>query len=62
MREGVGEAIEGTPLHYVVNSATPIIEVNPQAWYACQNGVWYVGPTVNGPWTVATPWPSRLIR
>jgi hypothetical protein len=24
-------AIEGTPLHYVVNSATPIIEVDPQA-------------------------------
>ena len=53
-------AIEGTPLHYVVNSATPIIEVNPQAWYACQNGVWYVGPTVNGPWTVATAVPQVI--
>ena len=33
--------IAGTPLHYIVNSATPIIEVDPQTWYACQDGVWY---------------------
>ena len=46
--------IEGTPLHYVVNSETPIIEVDPQLWYACQNGVWYFSTSVNGPWSVAT--------
>jgi uncharacterized membrane protein YgcG len=45
--------IDGTPLHYVVNSATPIIEVDPQSWYACQNGIWYVGSSANGPWMVA---------
>jgi len=46
--------IEGTPLHYVVNSETPIIEVDPQLWYACQDGVWYFSTSVNGPWSVAT--------
>ncbi|MGH7971274.1 MAG: autotransporter, partial [Limisphaerales bacterium] len=47
------EPIAGTPLHYAVNSATPIIEVDPQSWYACQNGVWFVSTSINGPWTVA---------
>jgi len=53
-------AIAGTPLHYVVNSATPIIEVDPQSWYACQNGVWYVATSANGPWTVATSVPAVI--
>ncbi len=52
--------IEGTPLHYVMNSATPIIEVDPQAWYACQNGVWYAGTSASGPWTVATEVPQVI--
>ncbi len=46
--------IDGTPLHYVANSETPIIEVNPQLWYAVQDGVWYFSTSVNGPWSVAT--------
>jgi hypothetical protein len=53
-------AIEGTPLHYVENSPTPIIEVNPQAWYACQNGVWYASGSANGPWSVATAVPEAI--
>jgi hypothetical protein len=53
-------AIEGTPLHYVENSATPIIEVNPQAWYACQNGVWYVSTSASGPWDVAAQVPEVI--
>lgn len=50
--------IEDTLLHYVVNSSTPIIEVNSESWYACQNGVWFASHSVNGPWTVATYVPS----
>lgn len=46
--------IQDTLLHYVINSSTPIIEVNPKLWYACQNGVWYVSGSVNGPWVAAT--------
>lgn len=52
--------IEGTPLDYVVNSATPIIEVGPQSWYSCRDGVWYFSTSVNGPWSVATSVPSVI--
>jgi hypothetical protein len=52
--------IGGTPLSYVVNSATPIIEVGPQSWYACQNGTWYFSASNNGPWTVATSVPAVI--
>lgn len=52
--------IEGTPLNYVVNSATPIIEVDPRSWYACQNGVWFVSTSANGPWTVAASVPAVI--
>ncbi len=52
--------IEGTPLNYVVNSATPIIEVDPQSWYACQNGVWFFSTSANGPWTVAASVPAVI--
>jgi hypothetical protein len=54
------EPIEGTPLHYVANSATPIIEVDPQSWYACQDGVWYGSSSASGPWTVATAVPQVI--
>ena len=52
--------IAGTPLQYVVNSATPIIEQDPHSWYACQDGVWYAADSVNGPWTVATSIPPVI--
>ena len=46
--------VEGTPLQYVVNSPTPVIEVTPQSWYACSDGVWYNAASASGPWNVAT--------
>ena len=52
--------INGTSLHYVVNSGTPIIEVNPDSWYACENGVWYAGPSASGPWAVADSVPPVI--
>jgi len=52
--------IEGTPLSYVVNSATPIIEVNPQSWYACQNAIWFAATSAGGPWTVAASVPELI--
>lgn len=54
------EAIAGTPLHYVVNSATPIIKLDEHLWYACQNGVWFNAATLDGPWTVATYVPEVI--
>lgn len=53
-------AIQGTPLSYVVNSDTPIIEVGDPGWFACQNGVWFTGGSVNGPWAVAASVPSVI--
>jgi hypothetical protein len=52
--------IEGTPLFYVVNTATPLIELNTNAWFSLGNGVWFTGPSVNGPWTVATSVPAVI--
>jgi hypothetical protein len=52
--------IEGTSLQYVVNTATPIIQVSPTSFYALQDAVWFAGPSVTGPWSVATSVPSVI--
>ena len=52
--------IEGTPLYYVINSGTPIIKVDDQSWFACQNGVWFTAGAFNGPWTVAASVPGVI--
>ena len=52
--------IEGTSLSYVVNTATPIIQVSPSTYYALQDAVWFTGASVSGPWTVATSVPSVI--
>ena len=52
--------IEGTALHYVVNSPTPIIETAPEHFYALQSGIWFFAPSLDGPWTVATSVPDAI--
>jgi len=52
--------IEGTDLQYAVNSSTPIIMTGPYAYYACQSGIWFSSPSVNGPWAVAAWVPSSI--
>jgi len=52
--------IEGTPLHHVVNSPIPVIQVDASTYYALQNGVWFVGRSVNGPWAAATSVPAVI--
>lgn len=54
------EPIGGTPLHYVVNSATPIIKVDDKSWYACQDGIWYVASSIEGPWVAADSVPAVI--
>jgi len=54
------EPIEGTPLSYVANTATPIIEVDSKTWYALANGVWFVGSSAKGPWAVASRVPTVI--
>src|SRR5678815_5615193 len=56
----IRDSIEGTPLQFVANSATPIIKVDEKSWYACQNGVWYVATSVKGPWYVADSVPAVI--
>jgi hypothetical protein len=52
--------IEGTDLQYAVNTATPVIEVDNESYYAVENAVWFLGPTPGGPWTVATSVPEAI--
>jgi hypothetical protein len=52
--------IEGTPLAYVVNSPYPVIQVSPTSYYALQNGIWFVAPTPQGFWEVASSVPAVI--
>ena len=52
--------VSGTSLTYAVNSAEPIIQVSPGAYYAVTAGVWFTAATVTGPWTVATAVPAAI--
>jgi len=52
--------IEGTSLTYAWNTSTPVIKVAETAYYAVQNGVWFVGTSANGPWVAATEVPSVI--
>jgi len=54
------QPIAGTPLHYVVNSPAPIIQVNPTSYYALQVGVWYSATALTGPWYVAPAVPAVI--
>jgi hypothetical protein len=48
------QPIPGTTMTYAVNSATPVIYVPGNTYYACQGGVWFVSEVATGPWAVAT--------
>ena len=52
--------IEGTELEYAVNTATPVIRVADKNYYAVENAVWFVGPSPQGPWVVATDVPDEI--
>ena len=47
-------------MSYVINSAYPIIQVSPTSYYALYNAVWFVAPSIQGPWTVATTVPPAI--
>ncbi|MGA8037811.1 MAG: hypothetical protein WB985_17780 [Candidatus Acidiferrales bacterium] len=48
------QPVTGTSLMYAVNATTPVVMVSGTSYYSCQGGVWFVGRSPNGPWTVAT--------
>jgi uncharacterized membrane protein YgcG len=51
--------IKGTSMKYAVNTTTPVIFVDNR-YYACDNAVWFVAPTPNGPWVVAENVPQEI--
>jgi hypothetical protein len=54
------QPIEGSTMMYAANSATPVIKINSRTWYACQDGVWFIAESENGPWTVAESLPPKV--
>jgi len=52
--------IEGTPLQYVINASLPVLVVDGKAWYAVENGVWFVAGSPHGPWAVADKVPPVI--
>lgn len=53
------ERIEGTELYYAVNTAIPVIWTGT-GYYACDQAVWFIAPTPQGPWRVATHVPDTI--
>ena len=47
------EPIETTKLAYAKNTATPVIKVSSDNYYAVVNGVWFHSKSPSGPWAVA---------
>jgi hypothetical protein len=54
------KALEGTSLQYAANTATPIIQVDANTFYAVENGVWFKAASVQGPWIVADSVPAEI--
>lgn len=54
------KAIEGTTLRYAINTAWPVIQVEPDAYFAIENGVWFSARSLGGPWTVADAVPATI--
>lgn len=54
------QPIEDTPLQYAVNSPTPVIRVQPDQYYAAENGVWFTAAAPAGPWAAATVVPPVI--
>ena len=52
--------IPDTSLQYAVNTALPVIEVNPSSFYCVANGVWFTAQAPTGPWAVATSVPPAI--
>lgn len=51
--------IDGTELHYAVNTATPVIRVEKK-YYAVDDAVWFVADKPTGVWLVATEIPTAI--
>jgi len=54
------EPIQSTSLSYAKNSATPVIQVDSDKYYAVVNGVWFKSKSPAGPWEVADSVPPEI--
>jgi hypothetical protein len=51
--------IEGTTLSYATNTADKVIKVG-DVYYLCLQGVWFMSPNAQGPWTTAGSVPQVI--
>ena len=51
--------IEGTALSYATNTADKVIKVG-DVYYLCLQGVWFMSPNAQGPWTTASSVPQVI--
>ncbi|WP_152984506.1 hypothetical protein [Stenotrophomonas terrae] len=52
--------VEGTRLQYARNTATPVLRVDADHFYAVDKGIWFSASAATGPWTVATSVPAVI--
>ncbi len=53
------EPIENTGMSYASNASTAVVRVGDR-FYNCDRGVWFDGPTPNGPWEVCVSVPPPI--
>jgi len=51
--------IEGTSLSYATNTTDKVIKVG-DVYYLCLQGVWFMSPNAQGPWTTASSVPQTI--
>lgn len=51
--------IPNTSISYAVNSPKDVLQIG-DAYYVCDNAVWFTGPSAKGPWTVADSVPEEI--
>ncbi len=51
--------IEGTSLYYATNTVDKVIKVG-DVYYLCLQGVWFMSPHADGPWTTASSIPQVI--
>jgi len=51
--------IGGTSLYYATNTADKVIKVG-EVYYLCLQGVWFMSPHADGPWTTASSVPQVI--
>ena len=51
--------IKGTSMEFAANTADKVIKVN-NAYFLCQQGIWFTSPNPLGPWTTAREVPQEI--